>query len=197
MRAYPLALLGLSLLAGTAGYISHQLMAPAPSTSPQVLAAETPDVVANGGQAGGQSNADPMTWQLATPDGASAALADQQGTILVVNFWATWCPPCLREIPAFIDLQRRYGANGAQFVGIALDKAEAVKPFVADKGINYPVLIGDQQVVQMMQLFGNEIGALPYTVVLRDGLAVYTHQGEWHAEDAENRIKALLEAETR
>jgi len=90
-------------------------------------------------------------------------------------------------------LQQRYGGQGLQLVGIALDKAAAGAPFVAEKGVNYPVLFGDDQVIRLMQAFGNEIGGLPYTVIINAGEVVYRHQGEWHADDAQARLKALLD----
>jgi len=89
-----------------------------------------------------------------------------QGKTLVVNFWATWCPPCREEMPAFSRLQVRYAAKGVQFVGIALDSAESVEAFAERQAISYPLLIGGSQAVDLAQQFGNTTLSLPYTVLI-------------------------------
>ncbi|MEQ8496997.1 MAG: TlpA disulfide reductase family protein, partial [Gammaproteobacteria bacterium] len=110
-------------------------------------------------------------------------------------FWATWCPPCLREIPAFVALQQEHREDGLQFIGIALDEPAPVADFTAEKGINYPVLVGSNEVVRLMQALGNAIGGLPYTVVLdASGEVVLTHQGEWAAEEAAAALGEFLKA---
>lgn len=197
MRAYStvfitLVLVALALLAGTAGYITHQALHGPPQNdvggnAAGVAAAPVLDSVA---AARGE---DPMTWPLATPTGGQRRLDEWPAPVVVVNFWATWCPPCLREIPAFMALQSRYGERGVQFLGVALDQADAVAPFVAERELNYPVVLGDDQVIRMMQHFGNTIGGLPYTVVLRNGAVAYTHQGEWEAAAAEAQLLEFLE----
>ena len=82
-----------------------------------------------------------------------------QGKLVVLNFWATWCPPCLKEMPAFVRLQQKYGEQGLQFVGIALDTREEVAKFVAEHGIDFPILAGEEDVAMYMQRLGNGIGA--------------------------------------
>ena len=111
----------------------------------------------------------------------------------MVNFWATWCPPCVTEIPGFVELQTKYGSRGLQFVGIALDEVIATAKFSRDRGINYPVLVGEDNVAQLMRGYGNAIGALPFTVVFnRAGKIVHIHQGEWSSVDALAVIQPLL-----
>ena len=96
--------------------------------------------------------------------------------------------------PAFIALQQQYADQGLQFVGIALDQAPAVSTFVAEKGVNYPVVIGDDDVLRLMQHLGNQIGGLPYTAVLTgDGQVRYTHQGEWAADEAEELLLSFMQ----
>jgi thiol-disulfide isomerase/thioredoxin len=116
-----------------------------------------------------------------------------QGKLVVLNFWATWCPPCVKELPAFVRLQRKYGPQGLQFVGIALDGREEVANFVAAHGVDFPVLVGEEDVARYMQRLGNTIGALPYTVVVTpDGTIHHTQQGEWPEADAARVIAAAL-----
>jgi thiol-disulfide isomerase/thioredoxin len=74
--------------------------------------------------------------------GKAQALRQWQGKVLVLNFWAPWCPPCREEIPDFIRLQERHGQAGLQFVGVALDDPDKVAAFVDETGINYPILLG-------------------------------------------------------
>lgn len=98
--------------------------------------------------------------------GQRQAFSQWQGKTLVVNFWATWCPPCLEEIPSFSRLQASYAAKGVQFVGIALDSLERVGAFSEHQAVSYPLLIGGVQGVELAQQFGNASLALPYTVVI-------------------------------
>ena len=125
--------------------------------------------------------------------GHQRTLTEWNGKVLVVNFWATWCPPCVTEIPGFVELQTKYGSRGLQFVGIALDEVIATAKFSRDRGINYPVLVGEDNVAQLMRGYGNAIGALPFTVVFnRAGKIVHIHQGEWSSVDALAVIQPLL-----
>ncbi len=127
-------------------------------------------------------------------EGREHSLSEWGGKILVVNFWATWCPPCVVEIPAFIKLQADFGARGLQFVGIALDDPKAAAKFATERAINYPILVGDDDVARLMESLGNTIGALPYTVVFdRQGQIVHTHQGEWAPADARQLLEPLLD----
>jgi thiol-disulfide isomerase/thioredoxin len=115
---------------------------------------------------------------LSTPEGGKASLAQWKGKVLVVNFWATWCAPCRKEIPDFIRLQESLGSRGVQFVGIAVDEADKVAAFVREVGLNYPTLVGELDAVEIARAMGNELGALPYTVVFdRDGNVVKVELG--------------------
>ena len=125
--------------------------------------------------------------------GKPRRLDEWRGKLVVLNFWATWCPPCLKEMPAFVRLQQRYAAQGLQFIGIALDTREEVAKFVQEHGIDFPILVGEDDVARYMLRLGNTIGALPFSVVVdRDGTVRHTHQGEWKEAEAERVIAGLL-----
>jgi len=99
-------------------------------------------------------------------NGKPQAIAQWQGKTLVVNFWATWCPPCREEMPAFSRLQSKYSGKGVQFVGIALDTADNVSRFSQQQTVSYPLLIGGTPGTELSRQLGNTSLALPYTVVL-------------------------------
>jgi thiol-disulfide isomerase/thioredoxin len=98
--------------------------------------------------------------------GKSQPFAQWQGKTLVVNFWATWCPPCREEMPAFSRLQTKYAANGVQFVGIAIDSADMVREFSLQYPTTYPLLIGGAEGVELTRNLGNPRLALPYTLIV-------------------------------
>ncbi|MGE0859057.1 MAG: TlpA family protein disulfide reductase [Gammaproteobacteria bacterium] len=187
MKPSHLGFLALALLAGSAGYLLQAWSQRQSLTAAQALGpvAEAP--------APGSEPVKPLDWSFKDLEGRDQPLAQWRGKHVVLNFWATWCPPCLKEIPAFIDLQRTLEARGLTFVGVALDEVAPVQAFVAEHGVNYPVLVGDQDVARLMSALGNEIGGLPYTVVLDpEGQVLMRHQGEWHREDAGAALEGYL-----
>jgi thiol-disulfide isomerase/thioredoxin len=137
------------------------------------------------------------TGLLETPlesvEGGRQPLGTWQGKVLVVNFWATWCAPCRKEIPEFIRMQERLQGQGLQFVGIAIDEKEKVVPYMREVGINYPVLVGELDAVEMSRSLGNELGALPFTVVIdRSGKVVHTVLGATSEARLEPVLKGLF-----
>ena len=129
-------------------------------------------------------------FSLPDTNGISRSITEWDGKLLIINFWATWCPPCLEEIPAFVRLQAEYGAQGVQFLGIALDSKENVRSFVVEHAVNYPSLYGQRESIELSKRYGNAVGALPYTVVVaRDGKVLATHHGLFE----EAAVRALIE----
>lgn len=127
--------------------------------------------------------------------GQLRSVSEWDGQVLIINFWATWCPPCLREIPHFISLQEELAPKGVQFVGIAIDELDSVKEFATRQGINYPILVGDDEGegVEIAKRYGNRLGALPYSVVIaRDGRITARHAGELSESQLRELIKGLL-----
>lgn len=131
----------------------------------------------------------------ALPDlsGMPQSIDQWKGKVLVINFWATWCPPCLEEIPHFVRMQSRLGPQGLQFFGIAIDDADKVKRFVVEQGINYPVVIGQIDALELSRSAGNTRGGLPYTLVLdRSGRVVSQHYGGLNEETLIPIVSKLL-----
>jgi thiol-disulfide isomerase/thioredoxin len=98
--------------------------------------------------------------------GKPHAFTQWKGKTLVVNFWATWCPPCREEMPAFSRLQTKFASNGVQFVGIALDSADSVLDFSIQNPATYPLLIGGAEGTELARQLGNAMLALPYTLII-------------------------------
>ena len=131
-----------------------------------------------------------MAASIPDLQGRPRSLGEWQGSVLVVNFWATWCPPCLKEIPEFIRMQEKLGHRGLQFVGIAADQPEKVREFAAKYKINYPVLLAEMDIIEIASRAGNKAGGLPFTVIIdREGKWVRSESGALE----EQRLGELLE----
>ncbi len=125
--------------------------------------------------------------------GGTQSLEQWRGQVLVVNFWATWCAPCREEIPGFVRLQERYGSQGLQFVGIAIDQPDKVAEFASEFRINYPLLLGGLETIELLRQAGNRAGVLPYTLVIdRKGNLVSREPGGLKEARLENLIEPLL-----
>ena len=124
---------------------------------------------------------DPAWWarRFATPDGGELAAADFRGRMLLVNFWATWCPPCVREMPLLDRFSQAQRARGWQVLGLAIDAAEPVRDFLRRAPVAYPIALAGPDGVRLLRDLGNNGGALPFSVVFdRGGRIVRRHLGE-------------------
>jgi thiol-disulfide isomerase/thioredoxin len=127
--------------------------------------------------------------------GRQRRLNEWQDRILVCNFWATWCAPCLEEIPLLIAARAKYAAAGVEIVGIAVDNAAKVRDFTASFKISYPVLLGETEGVDLMRKLGNSSGGLPYTVVTdRQGSLVHRKLGAFKQADLDTILGPLTRA---
>jgi thiol-disulfide isomerase/thioredoxin len=131
--------------------------------------------------------------RLADLKGVMQPLAQWRGQVLVVNFWATWCAPCREEIPGFVRLQERYGSRGLVFVGIAIDEPDKVAEFAREFHINYPLLVGGMETLELLRQVGNRAGVLPYTLIIdRGGKLVSREPGGLKEAKLEGVLKPLL-----
>jgi len=125
--------------------------------------------------------------------GKQHSLSEWQGKIQVVNFWATWCPPCRKEIPDLIALQRDYADKGIVVIGIAIDDRQAVADYLNETKINYPVLMGTDEGIAFARLLGNSVDAVPFTVIVgREGQIIYRQPGEFSKEKMLGIIAPLI-----
>jgi peroxiredoxin len=125
-------------------------------------------------------------------NGASVKLADYKGKVILVNFWATWCPPCKAEIPGFIELYAEYKDKGLVILGVSGDDdPDTLKKFASEWKINYPMIVGrDEQA--LLDSYGPIYGYPISVLVGRDGSVCGRHVGPATKEEFEREIKALL-----
>jgi len=128
-----------------------------------------------------------------TLDGQQIDLGEQSGTVLLVNFWATWCPPCREEIPDLVALQKELGPQGFTILGISTDQegAEAVRPFVDEYDINYPIVVDTARTLQASSL--GPVYGLPTTFVVNaDGQVVQRVMGMFPVDAMKPRLQKML-----
>jgi thiol-disulfide isomerase/thioredoxin len=163
-----------AVAAGTGYWVTQQSRAPA-SDAPDLVEFSLPDLA-----------------------GRPQAVSQWRGKLVLVNFWATWCPPCREEIPLFVEFQRRYGVRGFQVVGAAIDQRDSVSDFARREAMNYPQLLAGDAGISLMAQLGNKTGSLPYSVVLApDGRIVSRKIGAYRREELEAVIKQLLAENTQ
>jgi thiol-disulfide isomerase/thioredoxin len=182
---------GLLLLCGVGGFLSYWALRPHP---PAIY----PASLTTGPQVPPRPRAQPIPQELpssalARLDGARGTLQDFRGHLLVVNFWATWCEPCRREVPLLDRLRREHVKDGVEIVGIAIDHAKDVQEYAETQKISYPVLIGEKGGLEMVQALGMDM-VLPFSVFAdRQGQIVALKIGELHPEEADLILARLID----
>jgi peroxiredoxin len=117
-------------------------------------------------------------FSLVDTGGKPVRAADFDGQVWLLNFWATWCAPCVEEMPMLSRLHRERGGGGLTVVGVALDEPQNARDFAAELGVEYPILVGFTDTVQTGRRYGNRGGMLPYSVLIDAGGTVrWTHLG--------------------
>ena len=121
---------------------------------------------------------------LSDLNGVPRPISDWSGQTLLINFWATWCAPCRREMPLLQKLHEELGNNGLQVIGIAIDRAADVSAFTTETGVTYPILVGQEDAIKVTEGFGLVVLGLPFSVLAdEDGQILKIQLGELHADD--------------
>lgn len=179
--------LGLLAPALTACLDNNQSSNTATGGDPQVDAA---DIAGSGDTPAGDSRVD---FTLPDLDGNPQTFSQWDGDLVVLNFWATWCPPCKKEMPLFQETWEQHRDEDFNIVAVAVDEQSATEQFVATYGIEFPILIGQDEAMEIQTEYGNRIGALPYTVVIdRNGTIRATHRGEVTEDDLDGWLEQYL-----
>jgi thiol-disulfide isomerase/thioredoxin len=180
------AFIAVALVAAAAGFAIYQFgIAPRVNPQPEVAAEAAPESASSVPEV-------LPDFTLADIDGQPRSIRSWEGKSMIVNFWATWCAPCRREIPLLKKIQAEHGAEGFQIVGVAVDFREDVLKYAQEIGIDYPVLIGEQEGLDAVNKFGQGSLGFPFTVFTdNQQRIVMFHVGEIHANQAEAMLAAV------
>jgi len=134
---------------------------------------------------------------FAQPGGGSLQIDSLKGRPTVVNFWATWCPPCREELPLLVKIHARYDkkyGDKVGFLGLAVeDNVEFVGEYARAYGLKYPIAAGREPAIALMQALGNKQAGMPYTVVLDgEGRVIYAKRGLVKEKDLDQALAPLL-----
>ncbi len=188
---FPLLIVIVSLVAASAGAAGYYFMDPgsqaAGSTGSETR--QTATAVESGGLVG-QLRPD---FTHGSVDGSFISASDFDGKVVLVNFWATWCAPCREEMPMLVDLREKYGPQGFEVVGVAIDDVAAAREFLSELGVAYPNVVGSVDVMETLSNYGNASGTLPYTVLIdRDGIIRWRLMGALKEPALISEIEELL-----
>ena len=125
-----------------------------------------------------------VEFSLQDLDGKTRSISEWSDQRVLINFWATWCVPCRREMPMLQNLYLNKDTHNIEIIGIAVDQNEPVRDFINEYGIEFPILIGQSNAYEIMQQLGNTATTLPYTLVVEpDGLITWFKNTELKSED--------------
>jgi len=124
-----------------------------------------------------------MQVSLKDSGGRQRKMLEWQGKVLLINFWATWCPPCVSEMPELVALQNDLASKNLQIVGIGIDSPSNIREFAEKHQITYPLLLGGLEGSELSRQFGNQSGGLPFTILIgADGSVRKTYMGRLDME---------------
>ena len=136
------------------------------------------------------------TFKLADVDGAERDFSEWAGKHRLLNFWATWCAPCRREIPLLKAFQDEHGADGFQIIGIAVDFPEEVAAYAETAEFNYPILVGQEDAMAIAEASGVAFIGMPFTmIVAADGELLNAHIGEILRTDLDHIVAVITRLE--
>jgi len=135
-----------------------------------------------------------MNMPFKDMNGEPQSLKKWQGKVIVLNFWATWCPPCREEMPELSAMQEQYNNKNLIIIGLSTDDLDTTKTFIKKAPVSYPILAGDMQAMKLAETLGNNRGILPYTVILDvKGAVVKTFFGRVNQQILEKTVTPLLQ----
>ena len=165
-----------------AGRIAAVKTEPAPAAKPQIDTLEAPPL---------EANSHP-SFSLMGLDGEMHDFNEYDGRHRLLNFWATWCAPCRREIPLLKTFQAEQCDDGILVIGIAVDVMEEVQQYAEAAEFNYPILVGEMDAMAVAEQSGLQFHAMPFTmIVTADGEYLNAHFGELHRPDLETITSVL------
>jgi len=184
-------MVAIAVMALAAGYLAAMLVAPDTQPVSQLQAINNRAVAE--GQISDVVGQTRPGFTLTDVKGEPVSVSVYDGELLLINFWATWCAPCVEEMPMLSELQERYEDRRFQVLGIAIDDPAKAADFAEDLGVAYPILVGRADAVLVGRDYGNRAGMLPYSVLVdRDGTILWSHLGALVPAELENRVKQAL-----
>jgi peroxiredoxin len=134
-----------------------------------------------------------MDFTLSDLEGRQQNISRWDNHVILLNFWATWCPPCRKEMPDFMQVYDEYKDKGFVVVGVGIDNKEHITDFVDTLGVIYPILVGELDAMKVSRQYGNRHGALPYSVIIdRNGMIRHKTAGLVSRNQLLSLIKPLL-----
>lgn len=132
-------------------------------------------------------------FSLPDLNGQQQQFSQWNNKVVLLNFWASWCPPCRREMPDFIEVYKQYKDKDFIVIGVGIDDQDRIAQFVKKLGVNYPILVGGQTAMQVSYKYGNNNGALPYSILIdKHGVIRYRAGGLISKQKLINQIVPLL-----
>jgi len=200
MRAQQVLLIfSLAMLASFAGAFAYRYVYVQPWEGEALRAAQgNPEGTSGGTMPGGQAGESVVgsprpDFMLGSSTGQEVSASSFDGSVTLINFWATWCKPCREEMPMLVGLYKAYAPSGFRVVGVAIDDVQQARDFATGLGVGYTILVGSTDVLAMAQSYGNLSGVLPYSVLIdRAGIVRWTHLGVLQEKDLTRRIEELL-----
>jgi len=193
-----LLVLGMMIAAGLAGFAMYKYVI-APQDDLNIIQTESTqsESSASNNSSKKQDEATPVdlaSLVVRDIDANPIGLDDWSGKVLAINFWATWCPPCRKEIPVLIETQKAFADKNVQFLGIAMDDIKAVKTYMQSTDFNYPILISDlNETIRIGQAVDYNFIALPFTIFISaDGTQTKAHTGELNETQIEEILNSFL-----
>ena len=185
-----IAVIALLVVAAAAGFFAQQYFRKVESvtteTTPHGANEMTPDSASVA--------TTKIAFEMPDLEGNMRALSEWGGDARLVNFWATWCEPCRREIPLLKQVQAQKAEKGLQIIGIAVEYPEDVLPYAEQAEFNYPILVGQQEAMEAAEQSGVEFIGLPFTMVISaDGDLVNVHSGEIKVEHIDRIVEVMQE----